>query len=92
MLTSWGASSGTSLRYMPMAMATPTRTTTSVAISSRIVGKGSGDCSRPVTGVSQSMMSPQKSSAMPVNITRVIVRITPIRPGTVFTGARRSGL
>ena len=48
------------------------------------------------TGVAMSIsMLPRSRSrtrAMAVNSTMVMVRITPIRPGTVLTGARRSGL
>ena len=40
----------------------------------------------------QTARSRSRTSAMPVNITRVMVRIRPISPGTVLTGARRSGL
>ena len=42
--------------------------------------------------ISRLPRSRSRTSAMPVNITKVMVRITPIRPGTVLTGARRSGL
>ncbi len=36
--------------------------------------------------------SRSRTIAIAVNSTIVIVRMTPMRPGTVFTGARRSGL
>jgi hypothetical protein len=36
--------------------------------------------------------SRSRTSAMPVNITSVMVRITPISPGTVLSGALRPGL
>jgi hypothetical protein len=36
--------------------------------------------------------SRSRTIATPVNSTIVIVRITPIRPGTILTSDRRSGL
>jgi hypothetical protein len=44
--------------------------------------------------ISSSMLprSRSRTTATAVNITRVMVRITPIRPGTMFTAERRCGL
>ena len=42
--------------------------------------------------ISRLPRSRSRTSAIAVNSTSVIVRITPTRPGTVFSGARRCGL
>ncbi len=42
--------------------------------------------------ISRLPRSRSRTSAIAVNSTIVIVRITPTSPGTVFTAARRSGL
>ncbi|MNF19040.1 hypothetical protein D3C80_2235110 [compost metagenome] len=44
--------------------------------------------------ISSSMLPRSRSRTMatPVNITMVMVRMMPMRPGTMFTAERRSGL
>ena len=42
--------------------------------------------------ISRLPRSRSRTSAIAVNMTIVMVRITPTSPGTVLTGARRSGL
>ncbi|MCY1277213.1 hypothetical protein D9M70_259010 [compost metagenome] len=45
-----------------------------------------------VMSISMLPRSRSRTRAMAVNSTMVMVRITPTSPGTVFSGARRSGL